>query len=92
MQIGMDCSFSAFYKLRPQNVSLPGDTPRGQYKCVTHENFFLKLVAMGYTYEKNFGKKYYDVSENSQCWLSECDLCKDGEKFKHRKPMNAIVN
>ena len=29
--------------------------------------------------KKNFGKKYYDVSENSQCWLSECDLCKDGE-------------
>ena len=32
------------------------------------------------------------MSENSQCWLSECDLCKGGQRFKPQKLMDAIVN
>ena len=67
-QVEMDCSFSAFCKLRPQNVLLIGHTPRDQCKSVTHEKFFLKLDAMGYTKEKTFWEEILrDVSENSQC-------------------------
>ena len=39
-QVAMDCSFSAFCKLSPQNVLLLGETPRDQCECVAHENFF----------------------------------------------------
>ena len=82
----MDCSFSAFCKLRPQDVLLIGGTPLDQCKCETHENFFLKLDATGYTNEKTFWEEILcGVSENSQCWLSECDLFRDGQKFKPQK-------
>ena len=48
---------------------------------------------MGYTYEKSFWEEILcNASENSQCWLSECDLCRDGQEFKPQKPMDAIVN
>ena len=36
--------------------------------------------------------KKYDMSKNNQCWLSECDLCKDDQKFKPQKPMDVTVN
>lgn len=48
---------------------------------------------MGYTYEKSFWEEILcNASENNQCWLSECDLCRDGQEFKPQKPMDAIVN
>ena len=48
-----NCSFSLFCQLRPNNVLLFGDTPTEQCKCQIHENFFLKLEAMGISYEKS---------------------------------------
>ena len=70
-------------KLGPKNVVLVGDTLFDQWKCVTHENFVLELDAMGYNCGKTFWKEILcDVAENSQCWLSECDLCRDGQNFK----------
>ena len=30
--------------------------------------------------KKTFWEEIYDLAENRQCWLSECDLCKDGQK------------
>ena len=48
---------------------------------------------MDYTYEKAFWEEILrDVSETSQCWLCECNLCRDEQKFKPRKPMDATVN
>ena len=51
---GEDCSFSALCKLRPKNALLLVDTPKEQFKCQIHENFFMKLGAMGCSYDNNF--------------------------------------
>ena len=45
-------SYAKFCDLRPPNALLLGDTPRDQCKCLIHENFFLKLNALGYSYER----------------------------------------
>ena len=82
-------SFSAFCKLRPKNVLLLVDTPNEQCKCQIHENFFMKLEAMGCSYDKGFwGNMLCDVSENSKCWLSECEPCRNGKKLVPTKPLN----
>lgn len=49
---GKEISFSAFAKLRPQNIKLLEDTPREQCKCSVHENFILKLEALGIKYNR----------------------------------------
>ena len=65
------------------------DTPKEQCKCQIHENFFMKLDAMGCSYDNNFwGKLLCDVSENSKCWLSECESCRNGKKLVPTKPLN----
>ena len=51
---GEGCSFSAICKLRPKHVLLLVDTPKEQCKCQIHENFFMKLEAMGCSYDKDF--------------------------------------
>ena len=43
--------FSKFCSLCPKNVLLSDDTPQYQCKCMIHENFFLKLEALGHTYD-----------------------------------------
>ena len=48
------CSFSTFCNFRPKNVLLPDESPKQQWKCQIHENFFLKLEAMGIYYEKDW--------------------------------------
>ena len=45
----------------PKNVLLTSDTPQCQYKCMIHENLFLKLDVFGHSYDKyeshiSFGK------------------------------------
>ena len=47
-------SFSAFCKLRPKHVPLLVDTPKEQCKCQIHKNFYMKLKAMGCSYNNNF--------------------------------------
>ena len=54
-------SFSKFCSLHPKNVLLTGDTPQYQCKCMIHENFILKLEALGHSYDRyrshiSFGK------------------------------------
>ena len=83
------CSFSAFCKLRPKNVLLLVDAPKEQCKCQIHEKFFMKLEAMGCSYDNNFwGNVLCDVSENSNCWFSECESCRNGKKLEPAKPLN----
>ena len=48
------CSLSAFCKLRPKNVLLLSDTSEDNCKCQTHENLFLKLDAMGCSYDSQW--------------------------------------
>ena len=45
-------SFSMFCSFCPKNVLLTGDTLQYQCKCMIHENFFLKLEALGHTYDR----------------------------------------
>ena len=49
----------------------------------------MKLEAMGCSYNNNFwGNVLCDVSENSKCWLSECESCRNGKKLVPTKPLN----
>ena len=48
------CSMSTFTKLRPKNVLLLSDTPQDTCKSQIHENLFLKLEAMGHSYDNSF--------------------------------------
>ena len=76
-------SFSLFCDLRPQNVLLLGNSPKDQCKCLTHENLFYKLSALGIEYSSDFWKDVLcDESPNSKCWLSQCENCKDGKKIQ----------
>ena len=76
-------SFSLFCDLRPRNVLLLGDSPKDQCKCLTHENLFYKLSALGIEYSSDFWKDVLcDDSPNSKCWLSQCENCKDGKKIQ----------
>ena len=87
------CSLSKFYKLRPKNVLLLDDIPEDTCKCQTHENLFLKLEAMGDSYEGSFWTQVLcDTTENSDCWLSKCEECKDGKKFVPKLPMDQMTN
>ena len=45
-------SFSKFCSLRPKNVLLTSDAPQYQCKCMIHKNFFLKLEALGHSYDR----------------------------------------
>ena len=82
------CSFSAFCKLRPKNVLLLFDTPKEQCRCQIYKNLFMKLEAMGCSYDNNFwGNVLCEVSENSKCWLSECESCR--KKLVPTKPLNS---
>ena len=45
-------SFSKFCSLRPKNVLLTGDTSQYHCKCMIHENLFLKLEALGDSYDR----------------------------------------
>ena len=48
------CSMSTFTNRRPKNVLLSSDTPEDTCKRQTHENLFLKLEAMGHSYDDSF--------------------------------------
>jgi hypothetical protein len=76
------CSFSHFCKQRPANVFLVGATPKDQCQCLVHENFKLQLLALGVKYDQLIWEKLLCCTRlNSDCWLGECDGCKDGLKL-----------
>ena len=84
------CSLSSFCKLRPKNILLLSDTLEDTCKCQTHENLFLQLDAMGFHYDSSFwGEVLCDTSENSNCWLPECDECREGKKFSPKKQIDS---
>ena len=73
-------------------VLLLSDTPEDTCKCQTHENLFLKLEAMFHSYDNSFWNEVLcDTSENSNCWLSECDECREGKKFIPKKQMDSLT-
>ena len=57
---------------------------------MTHENLFLKLEAMGISYDSSFWEKILCSTEaNSDCWLSKCDQCNMGKNVVPPKPCNS---
>ena len=71
-------SFSKFCSLRPKNVLLTDDTPQYQCKCMIHENFFLKLEALGNSHDRyeshiSFGK--YHPTYQVGAYLSHSVWC-----------------
>ena len=85
-------SFSTFCNLRLKNVLLLADSPKDQCRCLIHENLFLKLNAMGISYDSSFWTKVlYSTDDNSNCWNSKCDDCKNGKKLFPMKLINAMT-
>lgn len=77
------CSFSWFCKQRPRNVLLVGNTPKDQCQCIVHDNFKLKLAALGVKYEQSVWTELVcDTAPNSNCWMGVCHECKHGAKLK----------
>ena len=85
-------SMSTFTKLIPKNVLLLSNTPEETCKCQTHENLFLKLEAMGHSYDNSFwGVVLCDTSESSNFWLSKCDECREKKKFIPKKRIDSLA-
>ena len=89
---GEPVSFSVFCDLRPKNVLLLQNSPKDQCKCVTHENLFFKLDAIGISYDSSFWQKVLcSVEDNSDCWNSKCEASQNYNNLKtmgksnHRK-------
>lgn len=78
----IEIGFSTFCKLRPKNVLLMHQTPSDQCKCLTCENFFLKLRALNIDYQE-FWKTYLcNDSLDSSCWKGFCSNCCAGKKLE----------
>lgn len=76
--------FSKFCSLRPKNVLLLKNTPMDQCKCKHHENFRLMLKALKVNYDGGWWDNVLCNSNSlqSQCWLGNCNVCKDGQLCK----------
>ena len=86
-------SFSTLASLHPENVLLLNDSPKDQCKYKIHENFLLKLDAMGNKYNHEFWDTVLcDISPNSDCWLALCDSCKNGVRFIPKKQGSEVTN
>ena len=69
------CSFSTFCNPQPKNVLLMGNSPLHQCKCHIHENLFLKLEAMGLTYDSSWWESVLcNTLPNSDCWKNKCEI------------------
>ena len=85
-------SFSTFCNLRPKNVLLLADSPKDQCRCLIHKNLFLKLDTIGILYDSSFWTKVLcSTDDNSNCWNSKCDDCKNGKKLVPMKLLNATT-
>lgn len=80
---GVKIGLSKFSSLRPVNVLLMKNCPLDQCKCIHHENFRLKLSALGVTVDSNFwsGVLCNDKNLSSECWNNLCENCKSGQKI-----------
>ena len=69
--------YSTFAKLRPKNVFLLKDTPADQCKCRIHENFILKIEALGIKYTNEIWEVCLCDPNDLQgsCWKGFCDNC-----------------
>jgi len=78
----VEIGFSKFCSLRPKNVLLLKNTPADQCKCLIHENFILKLKALGLTYDNAFWEQILcNDSSNSKCWQNSCEHCTSAKKL-----------
>ena len=86
---------SKFADLRPCNVLLSNKLPHNVCLCKYHENFILSVNALhercpelpSYSYE--LPEKLLCYPTTRQCWLNECDKCKDGKVFKAMTEMDS---
>ena len=75
-----------------KNICLLADSPKDQCKCLIHENLFLKLDTIGILYDSSFWTKVLcSMKDNSDCWNSRCDDCKNGKKLVPMKLPNATT-
>lgn len=78
---GVTIGFSTFCKMRPKNVLLLHETPADLCKCVTCENFFLKLSSLKLPYDQFWPKHLCDSSLNSKCCIGNCNNCSFGQRL-----------
>ena len=87
------CSFSTFRNLRPKIVLLMGNSTLHQCKCQIHENLFLKLEAMGLTYDSSWWKNVlWNTLPNNDCWKNAYEICMDGKNFVPSRSLSAITS
>ena len=80
------CSFSTFCNLQPKNVLMMGNSPSHQCKCQIHENLFLKLEAIGLTYDSSWWESVLcNTLPNSDCWKSSRILLQKLNSIKTRQ-------
>ena len=80
---------SSFFSLCPKNMFLLAYSPKDQCKCEKHENFTLKLEALGITYTSDIWESLLcNTCENSNCWLGKCSVCHNGAKVVIQKAAN----
>lgn len=83
-------SFSTFCDLHPQNVFL---LLLHRFRCLIHENLFLKLDVIGILYDSSLWTKVLCSTEDiSDCWNSRCDDCKNVKKLVAMKLLSATTS
>ena len=70
-----------------------GNSSSHKCKCQIHEKSFLKLEAMGLTYDSSWWESVKcNTLPNSDCWKNECEICMDGKNFVPSKSLSAITS
>lgn len=80
-----------FSKLRPSHVKSFKETPENMCVCSIHANFGYLIFAL-YTFDKSvfaafssiktFLRTVVCIESTDDCFLNECDACKDGARIK----------
>jgi len=79
---------SKFAEIRPKHVLLSNKLPHNVCMCKYHENFMFAIDSLHKVqpqfpvYSRDFVETFLCNSAQKRCWLNECELCKDGKKFR----------
>lgn len=88
---------SKFAELRPQHVLLSNKLPHNVCLCKYHSNFKLAMDALHGLAPEKLAAYSHDtldeltcLSAKEECYVNDCDLCKDGMGFSSRYPLDTF--
>jgi hypothetical protein len=93
-------SLSTFYKLRPPNVLSFTKFPHNICCCQIHENLRCSLKSLKNSndlfsnifIDNGMHKNFVCEEETTECYINECEICKDGQKFELLKDQIEDIN